>query len=669
MIFRSKAIFPKYKICVLVGLGVAVICLISLWIGQKANNIPLALTWLLCASIVCAWLAYWKLKLLLQPVDQINLTLGQVLESKDYSLRASVEKAELFSTLVQQINNMLIFLETRDWEFQLDQEENNKLKQAAQRASSAKSEFLAMMGHELRTPLAGTVSLLKQSTREPMSSTLKDRLHLSLESSESLLNVINDMLDLSSIDAGRLEFKLEIVSLQDLVQEVLKHLQPQIDRKQLKFSLEAQVGMHSYWMADKGRLRQVLRHVIGNAVKFTEEGEIKVKLGETDLDLSSQNQSLKQLVRIEVEDTGIGIPRELHRKIFERFEQADRSATRKHDGAGLGLPVSKELIKLMGGDLNVASRLGVGSQFTITLPLEPSPVPETKAPFVITKHSHTLHVLVVEDVHINQVIIENILMEMGHRVSLAENGKLALEAMAENLFDLVLMDWRMPVMDGLEATYWIREGHYEQLTFQKRDIPIIGLTANNSPQDRDNFLKAGANIFMTKPVDEEALHQHLQDIITQMQVRGQNLLPATHSSSSLEADLNSLDALMGLDTFEPISTVAPQTSDQKHLVASQTDNPFIKQKNANLRERLMDAFRDQMPIRMAEIEQAIAKDDWKNAAIVVHGIKGSVAHIWPGSIAQMISADMEVMADEGRKTEFIANISILRAELEEELAK
>jgi len=411
---------------------------------------------------------------------------------------------------------------------------------------------------------------------------------------------------------------------------------------------------------------------VGNAIKFTEQGEVSVSVTTSDPVGGRFQRREGEMVQVcfAVTDTGIGMSEEARGRMFQKFEQADTSTTRKFGGTGLGLSICKQIIELMGGEIGVKSTVGQGSTFFFQLDLPVGKKPPDESRYIVAPHDYQLNILVAEDAHTNQLIISALLDEMGHRVSVVANGQLALQALTQDHYDLILMDGRMPVMDGLETTRHIRAGYWGDWVFADRDVPIFALTANASEQDRENFLAAGMDEFLTKPIDEVALHKSLVRIIEHRLANGLPMRPQAVPAAQTDA-LSALDSLMGLDGMADVAPVAIESeapsAHSKRDAAELAKKLEKERKTEQLRERMLAAFREQAPERLREIQEAIAKNDWNTAAIVVHGIKGSVAYIWPDSRTYHLSAQLEQMADARQTEDFQGGFETLRAELIDQL--
>jgi two-component system, sensor histidine kinase len=378
-------------------------------------------------------------------------------------------------------------------------------KEQAEAGNLAKAQFLANMSHEIRTPLNGVVGALDLLTRQDLRPEQLKLLSTAISSSEALLTLLNEVLDYSKIEAGSLELRSEPLRLQPVLGSILDLLSPLADYKGIRLSLDFDAALPAWVKGDAGRIRQVLLNLIGNAVKFTDHGQVNVRAKRGPV-----LDDARVVLLLEVEDTGIGIPPEALSRLFTPFFQADQSDRRRFGGTGLGLVISKRLAEAMGAELTVESELGRGSSFLFRLPLEtlsstPDVLPEEPAADD-PPASLAGRVLLVEDNPVNRMLAVAMLHRLGLRPAEAENGLAALQAMDGTRFDLVLMDCQMPVMDGFQATRAIRAREHGLLA---PHTPIIAITANALSGDAERCLEAGMDGYLAKPYTLKALRETL----------------------------------------------------------------------------------------------------------------------------------------------------------------
>ena len=375
----------------------------------------------------------------------------------------------------------------------------------AETATHAKSRFLANMSHEVRTPLNGILGMTSLMLDGPMTGVQREYARAIKVSGEALLHLVSDVLDFSKIEAGRMELENVDFDVTSLMQDIHKSFAYAAQQKNLNLVLEADPQVPAFLKGDPARLRQILMNLIGNAIKFTSKGEVRVRV----LCLSRQTESAQ--IRFDVFDSGIGIAPESARNLFQEFVQADTSTTRQFGGTGLGLSISKHLVQQMGGKIGVESKLGQGSDFwmTLTLPLGQeilnSKADDLMQPF--PARDEPWKVLVAEDNSVNQIVIMKILENFGVSAEVVVNGIEAIRSLKAKKFDLVLMDCQMPEMDGYEATALIRKDP----EIPDNRIPIIAMTANALKGDRERALDAGMDDYMSKPVDIRRVRALLQN--------------------------------------------------------------------------------------------------------------------------------------------------------------
>jgi len=381
-----------------------------------------------------------------------------------------------------------------------------RAKATAEKASKAKSEFLAMISHEIRTPMNGIIGLTDLMLYSETSQTQREYLDMIKSSSNALLDIINELLDFSRIEAGTFQLSYAPLALRALLQDTFTPLRMRALEKQLEFQWEVAPDVPDLINGDAGRLRQIMINLVGNAIKFTEHGSIHITISE-----QSGTPAGKVRLLFAVRDTGIGISAEKQTNIFQPFQQADNSITRRYGGTGLGLTISAQLIGMMGGHLQVESDLGQGSIFHFDLLLDVATQAATQAApqsiATLQISARPLHVLLAEDNPVNRMLAVRLLNKAGHQVTIAENGRAAVQAWETTPPDVILMDVQMPEMDGLEATRVIRMAEQQR---QLPRTPIIALTANAMESDKTQCLQTGMDDFLSKPFKAQELLEVLQ---------------------------------------------------------------------------------------------------------------------------------------------------------------
>jgi len=373
-------------------------------------------------------------------------------------------------------------------------------KEAAEQATSTKSQFLANVSHEMRTPMSGLLGMTELVLAGNLSRDQREHLELAHRSARSLLTLMDDLLDLARIEAGQVKLDHQPFSLAPMVKDAIDTVGTQAQEKGLVLACAIDPGVPARVAGDAGRIRQVLINLVGNAVKFTDRGGVTVRVVRED--------AAGQVVwlRFIVTDTGVGIPADQHAAIFAAFKQGDGSLTRRFGGAGLGLTISAQLVAMMGGTLTVESEPGRGSTFSFAVRFGLASSAES---WSAASRSHVVsaraarRVLVAEDNYVNQRVVAAMLRQAGHQTVVVQNGREALDALAREPFDVVLMDVQMPEMSGLEATAALRER--ERALPGSRRTPVVALTAHAMGGDREECLAAGMDDYLSKPVTLEAL--------------------------------------------------------------------------------------------------------------------------------------------------------------------
>lgn len=378
--------------------------------------------------------------------------------------------------------------------------ENLKLaKLAAEDASRAKSEFLAIMSHEIRTPLNGIVGMSELLETANLNTLEIENLKALQYSANSLLYIINEILDFSKIEAGKMQIDNSTFDLREMVSNVVKTFNQNDHAKVINIACDIADQVPDLLWGDYTKLRQILTNLLSNAFKFTEKGEIRIKVD----CLQTSDKSVR--LSFTISDTGIGIPQNKIKNLFQSFQQLDSSTTRRYGGTGLGLSIVKSLLGLMQGTICVESILEKGSSFIFEIPFDiavEDALAKDCAAAAFTVADRPLHILIAEDSKVNQVLITQLMQRRNWKSDIAENGLEVLEKLKDKDYDLILMDIQMPEMDGYEATKAIRRAEIGT----KNHIPIIALTANATQEDRDNSLKCGMDDFLSKPIKSDNLY-------------------------------------------------------------------------------------------------------------------------------------------------------------------
>ena len=605
-----------------------VVAVMVLW-DIRVHQFDLLKGVILCvvAILVAGAISRITIRLLARPLTLLQQGITSVRQGKFEPIQVSNTRDEI-EYLGESFNRMIEELATSHEEIRrhgelLEErihqrtEDLEKAMRAALAASQAKSEFLANMSHELRTPMNGLLGMLDVVLDSRLESDQRDHLETAQRCAYALLTLLNDILDLSKIEAGKMVLEKIPFNVRTVLEDCVKSYHATAAQKKIDLHFEVDLAAPSQILGDPLRLRQVVTNLLSNAVKFTDRGWVRLRL--------SAARGVARTMIIQVSDTGPGIEAGKLPFIFDKFTQADGSITRKYGGTGLGLAITRRLAEMQGGQVQVESQLGRGSTFTVTLPCQAVEAPE----FEPAQGQHEIstvrgrglaaRLLLVEDNLVNQKVVMAILRKQGYSIEVANDGREALARLEAKPADyhLVLMDVQMPVLDGLETTRVIRRDPRWQ------DLPIIAMTAHAMNGDRERCMQAGMNAYISKPVQPAHLVGMIETHLT-ARFPDSPAQPATAIERSLTDRLMLDDSAMVNDLLQLFLQLAPERLERLETAASQGDRDILTAEAKNIAAAAEQLTSPSLATCAHRIEEAAERGDFHGARQDLENLKREI---------------------------------------------
>jgi signal transduction histidine kinase/AmiR/NasT family two-component response regulator len=460
------------------------------------------------AAGMALFLGRWLAGRVTKPVARLATAMEEITgSSNDYNRRVEPMYDDEVGKLTESFNELLQRLHINDSKLRQTMDDLVEARDQAEAANVLKSHFLANMSHEIRTPLNGVLAMAQIMAMSDLTEQQRERLDVIRKSGESLLAVLNDILDLSKIEAGRMELEPAPFETASTIRQAFASFAGMAEKKGLEFSIDVDPMAEGWRLGDAARVCQIVNNLTSNAIKFTEKGQVSLRI-------EPEGDDGEAGFRLLITDTGMGIAPDKQSYMFEKFSQLDGSATRRFGGTGLGLAICRELAQLMGGEITVKSVVGEGSTFTVTLPLqrvvheEQAPVPAAAAQAADAhaedaEDERPLRVLAAEDNATNQLVLRTVMQTFGADLTMVGDGKQAVDAWRSGEFDIILMDIQMPEMDGLTATRNIRD---EEIATGRARTPVVAVSANAMTHQVKEYLDAGMDGHVAKPIELMKLH-------------------------------------------------------------------------------------------------------------------------------------------------------------------
>ena len=584
---------------------------------------------------------FWLQSLFTKPMNTLLGVIEQISNNKDYSQRVSIQSNDEFSQLADRFNTMIAEVDARGRQLEtinreLEQRVNERtveLQQTleiAKNANLAKSEFLAVMSHEIRTPLNGIIGFSDLLKSYPLDKDVNYTVEMINDSAQTLLVLLNEVLDFSKIDANKMDLDIREFNLPDLIHSTCQSHDVVARKKKLSLSVDIQPLTQLNYLGDSVRIRQILNNFISNAIKFTRQGAISILVSE-------QIEGSDTVIKFTVNDTGIGIPDNKLDAIFNPFTQADNSITREFGGTGLGLAICQQLIVLMNGRYGVDSKINQGSSFWFSIPLVPVDSPLTPMSEIVNSNSNSdviyrkTYILVAEANVVNQLVIKSLLASLGHECEIVDNGEEAIKRASEKKFDAIFMDYHMPKADGIVATDAITKQGQHGINYH---TPIIALTADIQPNVKRQFREVGAKDTLLKPFTRQNLSDCLNKwVFDSIDSHSHSeTLSIEESNIFIEGPLNDIMQISPDDSSELVKTI-------------------------------IDIYIHNAPKLIIDITQGLANQNAEIVFKAAHSLKSSSANLGADKM-QTIASQIELLARNSQLTEATQLAALLESVFE-----